>query len=207
MASHPLLRGPGLLVANDGAFSQEDRDAITQINLGTKGTEERAIGRFGKGLKSVFAWCEAFFIIARTDRDKGWPEDSITDFFNPWHGWRHQDWEDAFEKSGDLLIAQVGNHLAGIYPTQARWLAFWFPLRCKFHKEAADGLGDWIFENLPGDDPEFHTSLSAEFYALVPSLVSLRGLRRLTITSVEDNRRSALVWEFPQEMCPHSCAG
>src|SRR6267143_5796950 len=52
-APHALMRGPGLLVANDGEFTQEHRDAITQINLGTKGTEERAIGRFGKGLKSV----------------------------------------------------------------------------------------------------------------------------------------------------------
>src|SRR5271165_1280753 len=51
---HSLLRGAGLLVANNGNFTQENRDAITQINLGTKGTEERSIGRFGKGLKSVF---------------------------------------------------------------------------------------------------------------------------------------------------------
>lgn len=34
-AAHPLFRGPGLLVANDGSFSQENRLAIRQINLGT----------------------------------------------------------------------------------------------------------------------------------------------------------------------------
>src|SRR6266700_1079997 len=51
---HSLLRNPTLLVVNDGVFTQEHRDAITQINLGTKGTEDRAIGRFGKGLNSVF---------------------------------------------------------------------------------------------------------------------------------------------------------
>ena len=97
-APHALLRGPGLLVANDGAFTQEHRDAITQISLGTKATEERAIGRFGKGLKGVFAWCEAFFIIASTDQEKGWPEASlIADLFNPWYGWRHQDWVDTFD--------------------------------------------------------------------------------------------------------------
>src|SRR5215208_4379270 len=37
-SSHSLLKGPGLLVANDGIFQEEHRDAITQINLGTKGT-------------------------------------------------------------------------------------------------------------------------------------------------------------------------
>ena len=77
-SSHPLLRGPGLLAANDGDFCQEDRKAITQISLGTKGTAERAIGRFGKGLKSVFAWCEAFFIVARTDPALGWGNYTLT---------------------------------------------------------------------------------------------------------------------------------
>src|SRR5437870_2038085 len=35
-SAHALLRGPGLLVANDGPFKLEHRDAITQLNLGTK---------------------------------------------------------------------------------------------------------------------------------------------------------------------------
>jgi len=45
---HYLLKGPSLLVVNDGGFAEEHRDAISQISLGTKGTEDRAIGRFGK---------------------------------------------------------------------------------------------------------------------------------------------------------------
>src|SRR5207237_10264985 len=103
-SAHTLLRGPGLLVANDGPFTLEHRDAITQLNLGTKGTEDRAIGRFGKGLKRVFAWCEAFYIIARTDPNLGWPDTHIVDFFNPWHDWRHKDWEDEFIENGDGII-------------------------------------------------------------------------------------------------------
>ena len=59
-----LLAHPSLIVSNNGRFTEGNRDAITQMSLGTKGTEERAIGRFGKGLKSIFAWSEAFFIIA-----------------------------------------------------------------------------------------------------------------------------------------------
>jgi len=79
-----LLKGPALLVANNGVFTEENRDAIRQISLGTKGTEDRSIGRFGKGLKSVFAWCEAFFIIARTDPKRGCSSGAICDFFIPW---------------------------------------------------------------------------------------------------------------------------
>lgn len=59
-SGHALALGPGLLVVNDGVFRDEHRHAIFQINLGTKGTDDRAIGQFGKGLKSVFAWCDAF---------------------------------------------------------------------------------------------------------------------------------------------------
>src|SRR5260370_37243768 len=88
---HSLLRAPGLLVVNNGAFTEEHRDAISQISLGTKGTEDRAIGLFGKGLKRIFAWCEEFFIVARTDPERGWPGTYISVLFNPWHDRRHCD--------------------------------------------------------------------------------------------------------------------
>ena len=194
---HSLLRGPGLLVANNGIFTQENRDAITQINLGTKGTEERAIGRFGKGLKSVFAWCEAFFIIARTDRNQGWPDDSITDLFNPWHGWRHQDWEDEFEKSGDMILIAARKHFADIYRGGDPWLAFWFPLRCEFHTK--DGDDRESFDNaLPGEDPSFIKNVATELRTLAPSLVSLRSLQRIAILDGTGGQQVALIWEFPQ---------
>ncbi len=193
---HSLLRGPGLLVANNGTFTQENRDAITQINLGTKGTEERAIGRFGKGLKSVFAWCEAFFIIARTDRNQGWPDDAITDFFNPWHGWRHQDWEDEFEQNGDAILSEARKHFTDIYRESDPWLAFWFPLRCELHTK--DGDDRESFDNgLPGEDPSFIKNLATELRTLAPSLVSLRNLQRIAILDCNGGQQASLIWEFP----------
>ena len=33
---------------------------MKRLRLGTKGANVRAIGRFGKGLKSVYAFCEAY---------------------------------------------------------------------------------------------------------------------------------------------------
>ena len=198
-AAHPLFRGPGLLVANDGSFSQENRLAIRQINLGTKGTEERAIGRFGKGLKSVFAWCEAFFIIARTSPDLGWPAPhSIMDFFNPWHGWLHQNWDEAFDQSGKIYLAVACKHLAGIYPENQPWLAFWFPLRCSAHTRDGEE-SDSFHESLPGEDAQFLTQLATELRALSPSLVSLRSLRRICISDANGISEPALVWDFPEQ--------
>src|SRR5262245_48484847 len=98
-ANHPLMRTSGLCVVNDGVFEPKHLQAIFRMGLGTKGADPRAIGRFGKGLKSVFAFCEAFFIAARVnrDRDNGWDRDEVSEFFNPWYDWRHIDWDKTFD--------------------------------------------------------------------------------------------------------------
>jgi hypothetical protein len=121
-AKHALTRGPSLLVANNGVFREEHRLAIFLINLGTKGTDDRAIGRFGRGLKSVFAWCEAFFITAQTDTKLGWPASSITDLFNPWHGWRHRNWEEEFEQEVSEITARTKRYVSAIYCRQSQGL-------------------------------------------------------------------------------------
>ncbi|MGC3959669.1 MAG: hypothetical protein QM813_17600 [Verrucomicrobiota bacterium] len=197
-AAHPLFRGPGLLVVNDGTFSPENRLAIRQINLGTKGTEERAIGRFGKGLKSVFAWCEAFFIIARTNPAQGWPAPNyILDFFNPWHGWLHTNWDEAFAQGGGTYLTLAREHLARIYPDDQPWLAFWFPLRCASHTRDGDDT-ESFHDSYPGEDSRFLHHLATELRMLAPSLVSLRSLTQIRISLASGNGEPSLVWNFPQ---------
>src|SRR5438128_1018933 len=63
-SNHPLLQGPGIVVLNNGEFTPTDARAIPNLRLGTKGADERAIGKFGLGMKSVFHLCEAFFYLA-----------------------------------------------------------------------------------------------------------------------------------------------
>lgn len=190
-----LLAHPGLIVSNNGNFTQENRDAISQISLGTKGTEERAIGRFGKGLKSIFAWSEAFFIIARTDPKVGWPVDRIVDFFNPWHGWRHDDWDQQFDCHYNLLVGQVENQLClNDFPTENPWLAFWFPLR-----EHSKDDQEWILQSFPGSDPEFCRKLAGDTRYLAPSLVSLRNLQQIKINVDPFDVQDSLVLEFPDQ--------
>ena len=46
-AANPLLRGPGLLVANDGVFRKEDERGITSFGESSKATDSAAIGKFG----------------------------------------------------------------------------------------------------------------------------------------------------------------
>jgi hypothetical protein len=193
---HPLLTGPGLVVANDGAFTAEDRDAISQIDLGTKATEERAIGRFGRGLKSLFAWSEAFFIIARTDPDLGWTEPNIIDFFNPWYGWRHQEWDEKFEIFFPELVARAEQYAGDAY--QKPWLTLWFPLR-RDHLSIASSLQDSILPNFPGDDAAFFQKLGQDFRALVPSLVSLRNIQRIRLLDLVSSRQNSIEFSFSSE--------
>lgn len=182
-APQDLRKTPGLLVANDGAFTEEHRTAIKQISLGTKGTDDRAIGRFGKGLKSVFAWCEAFFIIARTNNQLGWSDPYVADLFNPWTGWRHKEWNQQFDSHAASLVAEVERYLESFYPRDKAWLAFWFPLRAK----SSDPSEDCIWQSFPGDEPDFLAQLCAELSKLTASLVTLRNLRNISLTGPRPN--------------------
>jgi hypothetical protein len=196
-AFQSLLRLPGLLVVNDGEFKQEHRDAIRQISLGTKGTEERAIGRFGKGLKSVFRWCEAFFIIARTDRTDpqcGWSDDYVADLFNPWHGWKHSEWDEELESNYGEMVSKVKQVLND--PPGKPWFGLWFPLRQE-QRPDGDSEREWIDPYFPGDDPGFVRTLAAELRTLAPSLVALRNLQRIAVA--ENLTRNSLVLEFSTE--------
>lgn len=196
-AKHSLMRGPALLAVNDGAFTEEHRLAIRQINLGTKGTDDRAIGRFGKGLKSVFAWCEAFFIISRTDMALGWPVPFIADLFNPWHGWRHTNWEEEFDKHSPTITDRAEGCVSASYPGNSPWLAFLFPLRSTSHDRDAEGEAEWIDNRFPGDDAQFMGKLAAEMRKLAPSLVNLRHIKRITIGGENSVSTADLVWCLP----------
>ena len=63
-AEHELLKGPAVFFVNDGPLTQRDADAILSIALGSKASNENAIGKFGLGMKSLFHLCEAFFYLS-----------------------------------------------------------------------------------------------------------------------------------------------
>ena len=59
-AANPLLRGAGLLVVNDGIFTEKDKRDIVSFGESSKATDSAAIGKFGIGQKAVFHLCDAF---------------------------------------------------------------------------------------------------------------------------------------------------
>lgn len=80
-AANPLLRTPGLIVANDGPVLARHMDAITRASGGSKADERSAVGRFGLGQKSVYHLCDAFIALGRVEDREGRPQTLI---MNPW---------------------------------------------------------------------------------------------------------------------------
>ena len=79
-APNSLLRGPALLVANDGPFFAKHRDALHLALGGSKADDTGKVGRFGVGLKSVFHICEALVYLGA---DEGILRPGA---LNPWAG-------------------------------------------------------------------------------------------------------------------------
>ena len=124
-ARNSLLRGPALLVANDGPFPVKDSKALHKAIGGSKEDDARKIGTFGIGLKSVFHICEAFLYIGA--EKSAWRAGAL----NPWAGTGplHPDWNKInVEREQPLQTAAaelIGNTDSG--------LLLWIPLRGPEH--------------------------------------------------------------------------
>ena len=126
-ARNSLLRGSALLVANDGAFPDKDREALHKAIGGSKEDEVGKIGTFGIGLKSVFHICEAFLYLGAEKSE--WRAGVL----NPWAGTGergesdplHPDW-DVLETSDVGRLRSVTMELLG---ETSNGLLLWIPLR------------------------------------------------------------------------------
>lgn len=122
-ADHPLLRVPGLMVANDGRYDAESAQGIARFGGSVKATDTAAIGRFGMGQKTAFHVCDAFLVVSEGHETEVPPL-----VVNPYivigkPGDACLEWEDApTARDCDLLLS---SGLAGL----ARQMVQWYPLR------------------------------------------------------------------------------
>jgi len=186
-AEHELLKGPAVFFINDGPLAETDADAILSIALGSKASNENAIGKFGLGMKSLFHLCEAFFYLS-DQWETG--EDYHSDIFNPWANLREL-WEE-FNKNDKQLIQQqltpVINQLK-LNTKKQTWFIVWVPLR-KRHSHY-DGS---IIEFYPGDKhvaPDFiaEKNIDVDLGQMLPLL---RGLNGLSIWQPDPNNHKNL---------------
>lgn len=126
-AANPLLRGPGLLVVNDGVFRKDDERGITSFGESGKATDSAAIGKFGLGQKAVFHLCDAFVVYAHADNK------SFSTVVNPFLGVDvdgniSRQWEPPSD--GNLVATDLKllrHEVSSDFPE--RCLALWLPFR------------------------------------------------------------------------------
>lgn len=124
-ATNPLLRTPGLIIANDGLVLARHMDAITRASGGSKADERSAVGRFGLGQKSVYHLCDAFIALGRVEDREGRPQTLI---MNPWEqvaeaNAAHRDWPQLSATEAKMLLDKAA--ALGM----ERGMALFLPLR------------------------------------------------------------------------------
>lgn len=72
-ATNELLRGPGLLIVNDGHFDTSSASGMQTFGGSIKATDSEAVGRFGLGQKSAFHFCDAFVAVPHNYDQPGTP--------------------------------------------------------------------------------------------------------------------------------------
>lgn len=126
---NPLLQAPSLFVLNNGPFSASDESAILRISGSDKGNQEGAIGKFGRGLKSVFHLCEGFVFLSSVQAGGGdvvWPLASAR-LLTPWNPKEglHPEWDLFDDAHSDVIRAA----LLPFLPAGEHWFCLWIPLR------------------------------------------------------------------------------
>lgn len=123
-ADNPLLRGPGLLVVNDGGFRQKDRNDILSFGVSGKATDHATIGKFGLGQKAAFHLCDAFIVHAFNENEQEPFSKVVNPFLNvDAAGNVTSRWEHLRDSDVDCLRRAVSD---GFY---TRGLVLWLPLR------------------------------------------------------------------------------
>ncbi|WP_029032928.1 sacsin N-terminal ATP-binding-like domain-containing protein [Salinarimonas rosea] len=122
-ADNALLRGPGLLVVNDGVFEAKDAKGIKHLSASSKTQDARSAGKFGLGQKAVFHLCDAF-VVAPVGHAGGLAPFVV----NPFLGIEAAAattgaWDDV---ASDLARIERATRALG-FPERA--LALWLPLR------------------------------------------------------------------------------
>lgn len=169
-ADHPLLRAPGLLVANDGRYDEHSADGIARFGGSIKATDTAAIGRFGMGQKTAFHVCDAFLVVSR-GHDPEVPPLVV----NPYvvigkPGDACLDWQAApTARDRDLLLT------AGLN-SAARQMVQWYPLRSATLKPKVTTDG---FLPTTYDENLLHDAGDAFWLSGIVSL--LRHVRRLEV--------------------------
>ena len=173
--SHPLLKRPALVFINDGDFSDKDERAILWFGADLNASDTSKVGKFGLGQKSIFHFCEAFFYIAKSSKEKEYqafvnPWAKQVDPMNPvWQDIQRPDWEGISTTDRQYLKDYLQEQ--GLIQADQQFFVLWIPLRQESDRDR------WILSNTyPNIDSISHhlsERLDVKVATLLPMLRSL----------------------------------
>ena len=174
---HPLLAAPALFASNDGPFEPEHALAITRFGLSSKGTNSSTVGKFGLGLKSVFAIAEAFVYLDGTrDSSECWSPPHF-DVINPWYDENvseahHASWDTLTLRDRAAILSQLS--VLGV----PAGFHVWIPLRRDIDCRSERTKQPMYIINRPLGDQgvSFSRALQHELAGLLPLLKSVEHL-------------------------------
>lgn len=179
-ADHPLLRGRGLYVVNDGPFTQKHARAVRSLGGSSKVEEDAAIGKFGIGLKSVFYLGEVFFYLCRSADEDGSETLPLAQVLNPWNNGPDADHpRPEWDGFSPVDRRRMREHLSGRGITDG--FTIWVPLRTQDSTRQAGGELS-VYQAYPGDDDDFERALFSprvyrEITGMLPLMRHLREVR------------------------------
>jgi hypothetical protein len=173
--NHPLLKGPALLLVNDGPFDQESQQGIRLIGLSNRAADTERIGRFGLGIKSLFHVCEGFFYM------ESGLDSELRGFLTPWHAAEaektkfHADWWTTSDDDWKAMAIVINESLPKEFKS---WFAIWIPLRTssvinKIQTIRADCPG----KSSDRCDPSLIQAFETTSPSIADSMVFLEGLQ------------------------------
>lgn len=180
-ADHPLLSAPAIFASNNGPFEREHARAIVRFGLSSKGSNSSTVGKFGLGLKSVFAIAEAFMYVDGTrDPSDVWSPPHF-DAMNPWHDdnadeAHHASWDALTPKDRSSMLTQLSS--LGV----PSGFHVWIPLRrdadCRSERT---GQPMYIINRSVGDQQiSLDVSLQHDLAGLLPILKSVETITLIT---------------------------
>lgn len=195
-ATNTLLRGPALLVANDGPFRERDWKAIHAALGGSKAEELGKVGRFGVGLKSAFHICEAVVYLGA--------EDNLLrpGVLNPWAGTGdssdadpiHPDWDSVADSDVHRLQVMATGLLQGF----GNGLLLWIPLRQRAHLDRAEGKEYGLATLCPPPESIRESFRSPDWLALLLAQCGhLRSISALGASTLGESLHSLIHIERP----------
>ena len=173
LGSNPLLRGPGLLAINDGAFKESDEQGITSFGESGKAADNAAIGKFGFGQKAVFHLCDAFIVYSHGGAK---PFSTVV---NPFFGVNVEgnvtkEWEPASDLG--LIENDLQRLRERALDFRDRCLILWLPFR---RRDLRPAPGLWFSSAIPSSSQTIAELARPEDLAAI--LTSLRYLESIEV--------------------------